>query len=213
MPPTLLGVLGLSQVVYVGGVMVKPPAVADLDNAITQLRTDGELLSDAINQGTDTDAAGKLLGTPATPPGVNARRQYNDQADRVEAMIESALEVEAVRSRLDWRPDGPTTAAVTVPVSASPQTPTSANPKPANPAVTTPAVTTPAAAANTPTPPDPATPTPAATNRRTAATPANWPRLHRRAEGDPGSEGLDPRRCRRPHDVAAVAVRRDVIEP
>jgi hypothetical protein len=114
-PPTLLGVLGLSQVVYVGGVMVKPPAVAGLDDAITQLRAAGETLSDAVNQGTDTDAAGKLLGTPASPPGVNARRQYNDQADRVEAMIESALEVPAVRANLDWQPDTPPTAAVAKP--------------------------------------------------------------------------------------------------
>lgn len=30
-PATLLGILGLSQVVYVGGILVKPPAVDDLD--------------------------------------------------------------------------------------------------------------------------------------------------------------------------------------
>jgi len=137
-PPTLLGVLGLSQVVYVGGVIVKPPAVADLDDAITQLRADGETLSDAVNQGTDTDAAGKLLGAPATPPGVNARRQYDDQADRVEAMIESALEVEADRTKLEWRLDGIATAPVTpsIPAAAPPPAPTPAPlqaPAPASP--------------------------------------------------------------------------------
>jgi hypothetical protein len=37
-PTTLLGVLGLSQVVYVAGKLVSPPAMADLNKAIKKLR-------------------------------------------------------------------------------------------------------------------------------------------------------------------------------
>jgi hypothetical protein len=37
-PDNLLGVLGLSQVVYVGGKLVAPPSMADLDKALTELR-------------------------------------------------------------------------------------------------------------------------------------------------------------------------------
>ncbi len=99
-PGSLLGVLGLSQVVYVGGVLVKPPAVADLDNAITRLRAAGETVAAAKIQNTDTDANGKLLPGPIFPPAVNAQRQYDDLADNVVPMIESALEVPADRSRL-----------------------------------------------------------------------------------------------------------------
>ena len=41
-PENLLGLLGLSQVVYVGGILVRPPAVGDLDDALTKLRQAGE---------------------------------------------------------------------------------------------------------------------------------------------------------------------------
>jgi hypothetical protein len=37
-PNTLLGILGLSQVVYVGGKLVAPSSIADLDKAVTKLR-------------------------------------------------------------------------------------------------------------------------------------------------------------------------------
>jgi hypothetical protein len=102
-PEALLGILGLSQVVYVGGVLVKPPTVANLDDAITNLRKAGEILATAIAQGTDTDANGKLLPGPVPPDkvGLNARRQYDDLADDVERMIESALEVPVDRKALD----------------------------------------------------------------------------------------------------------------
>jgi hypothetical protein len=40
-PETLLGILGLSQVVYIGGILVRPPAVNDLDEALTKLRATG----------------------------------------------------------------------------------------------------------------------------------------------------------------------------
>ena len=101
-PETLLGVLGLSQVVYIGGVLVKPPAAGDLDAALTKLRGMGETVADAKTQASDTDADGKLLS--ALPAGhivaANAQRQYDRFADTVVRMIESTLEVEADRAKL-----------------------------------------------------------------------------------------------------------------
>ena len=101
-PDTLLGILGLSQIVYVGGVLVRPPAVADLDDAITKLRAAAQTLAIALDQGTDTGPDGRLLPAlaPGQAPGVNAKRQYDEQADDIVPMIESALEVQADRSKL-----------------------------------------------------------------------------------------------------------------
>lgn len=95
-PDNLLGLLGLSQVVYVGGIMVRPPSVNDLDNALTKLRQAGEIVAAAKVQNTDTGQDGKLLKSlPAgqKEPAVNAQRQYDDMARDVVPMIESALEV------------------------------------------------------------------------------------------------------------------------
>jgi hypothetical protein len=101
-PETLLGILGLSQVVYIGGILVRPPAVNDLDEALTKLRATGEMVAAAKAQNTDTGPDGKLLAS--LPPGqkvaVNAQRQYDDLADRVIPMIESTLEVKADRTKL-----------------------------------------------------------------------------------------------------------------
>jgi hypothetical protein len=101
-PDALLGILGLSQVVYIGGILVRPPAVNDLDEALTKLRVAGEVVAAAKAQNTDTDSDGKLL--PSLPPGqtvaANAQRQYDDLADRVIPMIESTLEAKADRTKL-----------------------------------------------------------------------------------------------------------------
>lgn len=101
-PNSLLGVLGLSQVVYVGGILVRPPAVADLDDALTKLRLAGETVATAKALGTDTGPDGKLLTgcPPVAVPAINAQRQYDDQADSIIPMIESALEIPADRTKL-----------------------------------------------------------------------------------------------------------------
>jgi hypothetical protein len=101
-PSALLGILGLSQVVYVGGILVRPPAVSDLDDALTKLRLAGETVAAAKAQGTDTGPDGKLLNTlpPGQPIAANAQRQYNDLADTIIPMIESTLEIPADRSKL-----------------------------------------------------------------------------------------------------------------
>ena len=46
-PQTLLGILGLSQIVYIGGKVVSTSAVADLDAAVTSLRAAERSYSDA----------------------------------------------------------------------------------------------------------------------------------------------------------------------
>jgi hypothetical protein len=101
-PETLLGILGLSQVVYIGGILVRPPAVNDLDEALTKLRAAGEIVAAAKAQNTDTGPDGKLLASlsPGQKVAVNAQRQYDDLADRVIPMIESTLEVKADRTKL-----------------------------------------------------------------------------------------------------------------
>ena len=60
MPETLLGILGLSQVVYIGGILVRPPAVNDLDEALTKLRAAGEIVAAAKAQNTDTGPDGPV---------------------------------------------------------------------------------------------------------------------------------------------------------
>jgi hypothetical protein len=60
-PETLLGILGLSQVVYIGGKLVAPPAVSELNAATTALR---ELERDFVVTAARTP-------DPAPPPGTN----------------------------------------------------------------------------------------------------------------------------------------------
>lgn len=101
-PETLLGILGLSQVVYIGGILVRPPAVEDLDQAINRLRAAGETLAITKARNTDTGPDGKLLDQ--LPAGqrssTNAQRQYDELADCVEVMIESTLEMKVDRTKL-----------------------------------------------------------------------------------------------------------------
>jgi hypothetical protein len=101
-PPEVLGILGLSQVVYVGGVLVKPPAESDLDAALTKLRLAGETVAAAKTQKTDTDRDGKLMSGQLADSLIaqNAQRQYDDQADLIIPMIETTLEVQADRTKL-----------------------------------------------------------------------------------------------------------------
>jgi hypothetical protein len=83
-PETLLGILGLSQIVYVGGILARPPATADLDVALTKLRGAEEAAVKAVMQGTDVGPDGTLLpgGKPAADlptrieASTNALRQY-----------------------------------------------------------------------------------------------------------------------------------------
>jgi hypothetical protein len=112
-PATLLGILGLSQGVYLAGVLVRPPSIAELNQAITKLRELEQKLNTAIARNMDVNDAGELVSAPApaaaVPPSQlsetapNARRMYKAQADLVEKMIESTLEVEIDRAKLNWK--------------------------------------------------------------------------------------------------------------
>jgi hypothetical protein len=98
-PETLLGILGLSQVVYVGGILVKPPAVTDLDKEVDKLRVAGELVEAAKVKKTDIDERQQLLD--ALPKGrkiaANAERYRRELANTVATMIETALETHVDR--------------------------------------------------------------------------------------------------------------------
>lgn len=111
-PETLLGILGLSQVVYVAGTLARPPSTEDLDSAITELSKRETDLQTAIGQGTDTDPDGKLPPPTSASASsaslderkaraVNAMRRYNKQADLVEIMLESTLGATVDRNKLD----------------------------------------------------------------------------------------------------------------
>lgn len=112
-PQTLLGILGLSQVVYVSGTFATPASVADLDGAITALRELETKVQTVIARNADTDADGKLPAPLPPPPkslpdlkvrianAPNATTLYAKKADQVEIMIESALGAEVDRGKLD----------------------------------------------------------------------------------------------------------------
>lgn len=109
-PETLLGILGLSQVVYVAGTLASPPSIQELDQAVTNLREMETKLQAAVERNADTDADGKLSAPLPAPPdplpsflarkskAINASRQYAKLADQVEIMLEFTLGAEIDRS-------------------------------------------------------------------------------------------------------------------
>jgi hypothetical protein len=102
-PDALLGILGLSQIVYVGGVLARPASIGDLDDALTELRKREAVLQTAVAYGLDSDADGKLpdLKRPDPMPPLDTRKtnaviagqRYREQARQVALMIESTIEV------------------------------------------------------------------------------------------------------------------------
>ena len=111
-PETLLGILGLTQVVYVAGTLASPPSTKELDDAITSLRQTESKLQTAVARNIDTDGDGKLPDPlPAAPrplpspqerieKATNAMRLYEKQADQVEIMLESAFGTAVDRTKL-----------------------------------------------------------------------------------------------------------------
>jgi hypothetical protein len=111
-PEALLGILGLSQVVYISGIMARPRSIGDLDDALTELRKRETTLHTAVAYNVDAGPDGTLPTLPARPPdplpalaareaaAVNARRRYDEQAKQVALMIESALEIEVKAEKL-----------------------------------------------------------------------------------------------------------------
>jgi hypothetical protein len=110
-PEALLGILGLSQVVYLGGILARPRSIGDLDDALTELRKREDTLRTAMLYNTDADADGKLPALTGKQPVANpslsttntpiALQRYRAQQRQVALMIESTLEVGVDESKLD----------------------------------------------------------------------------------------------------------------
>ncbi len=102
-PATLLQILGLSQLVLVGGRLVKPKTLADVDNLIKELRDREAVLRKAASTRVDVDESGKPLEPAPTPKRSRAPadvdaaakivpmavKRYRDTADQVEVLLEA----------------------------------------------------------------------------------------------------------------------------
>ena len=101
-PTTLLGILGLSQVVYVGGKLVTPTSLADVDAAIKQLRelyrqyetalADADLVAAGRDPAAVTAAGGDLAAATASKrrAAEAARKAYAEMAGRVRIQFQLA---------------------------------------------------------------------------------------------------------------------------
>jgi hypothetical protein len=110
-PETLLVILGLSQGVYVAGVVARPPSYKELDDALTKLRKIEANFVTVVSFGVDTDPDGKLpQELPKAPvseriKAKNASLAYNKLADQVEVMLEVLLERPVDRNLLVAAPE------------------------------------------------------------------------------------------------------------
>lgn len=98
-PQNLLGLLGLSQVVYIGGKLVAPPSMSDLNSALTELRKRETAFRNAATTNADPTAAPLAPGAPIPAPltlaaailrgGQLAYTAYMEQARLVRRMFEA----------------------------------------------------------------------------------------------------------------------------
>lgn len=101
-PSAVLSILGLSQLVFVGGRFTKPTTLADIDNLVTELRTREAALKKAIANGVDVDETGKPVSAVANPPANRpttlaaaaalvpvAVSRYLDTAQEVQVLLEA----------------------------------------------------------------------------------------------------------------------------
>ena len=103
-PSALLQILGLSQLVFVGGQFSKPASMKDLDDMVTTLRGRYDALRQAALTGVDVTPTGdrpttELAGVAPVAPITtfaaariavpNAVRRYNDMADQVMVLLDS----------------------------------------------------------------------------------------------------------------------------
>jgi hypothetical protein len=93
-PSALLGILGLSQVVYVTGKLVAPPSISDLDAQITKLQTAEKQLRE-LNQTANSTLAGTnvVMWTPDKTLS-EAQQVYADYCetwDRTKTMFETTI--------------------------------------------------------------------------------------------------------------------------
>jgi hypothetical protein len=79
-PTTLLEILGLSQVVFVGGKFTEPTTIGDMDDKLTDLRTRAQVLRKAAASGVDVDPDGKPVPPTAAAPA-GPRGPYRTMAE------------------------------------------------------------------------------------------------------------------------------------
>ena len=96
-PTTLLGILGLSQVVYVGGKLVTPTSLSELNTAINELRALEKKYIDAALARPDPDAAagGGAAAATMRRAGEALNKEYVEKAGRVRIQFELATGREA----------------------------------------------------------------------------------------------------------------------
>lgn len=101
-PQTLLGVLGLSQVVYIGGKLVSPPSVAELNTATKALRELERQFMDAAAIG--PDPAQPADAQPLPPPGDLATAVRRAGSTRYSAYLDRAKDVRIMFQSITGRP-------------------------------------------------------------------------------------------------------------
>jgi hypothetical protein len=84
-PDTILGIVGLSQVVYIGGKLVTPTNMSDLNAAITGLRTEERKFKDAARAAKQGTVAG--LAEAISLAGQGAYSAYREKAKDVAAIF------------------------------------------------------------------------------------------------------------------------------
>ncbi|MFI4973877.1 MAG: hypothetical protein ACHP84_04980 [Caulobacterales bacterium] len=123
-PTNLLEILGLSQLVFVGGRFTRPTNMGDLDVLITELRKRALTLITAAKSGVDVDGDGKpraapagaarsfaTLASAAAPQAVpNAVHRYAEVADQAKVLLGSlahrAVEPGTLADPLAWPEPG-----------------------------------------------------------------------------------------------------------
>jgi hypothetical protein len=92
-PQTLLGILGLSQLVYIGGKAVGTSAVAELDGAVTSARAAEAKLVEAATAKPDATTAGvAAVAVPVASTKEASYREYMDRATDAKILFESLTE-------------------------------------------------------------------------------------------------------------------------
>jgi hypothetical protein len=93
-PEALLGILGLSQVVYVAGKLVAPPAISDLDDQITKLQALEKKLRELNDTANSTLAGTNVVTWTVDKTLAEAQKTYADYLEiweRTKTMFQTTL--------------------------------------------------------------------------------------------------------------------------